>query len=153
MIKLNKNLQRYTVIAVFVVIMSSIFYQWVQEYKSISAWRDSLRLQIENITRELHDGGAKDDLPDKLSVPPPPPMVSRPGAAKTTVPQTVDKAIQDKKDHDTVRDDVAARMELIGILNITLSESTSWQTIMKMIFTVLTTFFGIKLINHVFKKF
>lgn len=143
MLKLNKDYHRYLVITFFVLIMGTIFYQWVKEYRWIQQWRDSLQMQIEKITEDTTRTEGS-DLPDKMSKIPMPPPAAMPPPPPSTV---------DKSGPDTARDEVAAKMELIGILKITLSETTSWQTIIKMIVTVLTTFFGIKLINHMFRRY
>lgn len=44
------------------------------------------------------------------------------------------------------------RIQIAGIMEFEITEETSWQTILKLIFTVLVTFFGINLINRIFKK-
>lgn len=47
---------------------------------------------------------------------------------------------------------IPSKIHLLGIMELELSETTSWTTLLKMIATVLTTFFGIKLINLIFQK-
>lgn len=47
---------------------------------------------------------------------------------------------------------IPSKIHLLGVLELELSESTSWHTLIKMIVTVLTTFFGIKLINLAFRR-
>lgn len=47
---------------------------------------------------------------------------------------------------------IPSKIHLLGIMELELSESTSWHTLLKMVVTVLVTFFGIRLINLLFKK-
>lgn len=47
---------------------------------------------------------------------------------------------------------IPSKIQLLGILELELTENTSWHTLMKMMVTVLVTFFGIKLINLLFKR-
>lgn len=47
---------------------------------------------------------------------------------------------------------LVSKIHLLGVLELELSETTSWHTLIKMVVTVLVTFFGIKLINMVFRR-
>ena len=47
---------------------------------------------------------------------------------------------------------IPSKIQLLGVLELELSETTSWHTLIKMVVTVLVTFFGIKLINLVFRR-
>jgi len=47
---------------------------------------------------------------------------------------------------------IPSKIQLLGMLELELSESTSWHTLLKMVVTVLVTFTGIKAINFLFKR-
>lgn len=47
---------------------------------------------------------------------------------------------------------IPSKIQLLGVLELELSETTSWHTLIKMVATVLVTFFGIKLINFAFRR-
>lgn len=47
---------------------------------------------------------------------------------------------------------IPSKIQLLGVLELELSETTSWHTLIKMIATVLVTFFGLKSINFLFQR-
>jgi hypothetical protein len=47
---------------------------------------------------------------------------------------------------------IPSKIQLLGMLELELSESTSWHTLLKMVVTVLVTFTGIKAINLMFRR-
>ena len=61
----------------------------------------------------------------------------------------IDKQVHLPKIEDT---NIVSKINLLGILELELSETTSWITIIKMIITVLLTFIGYRAINLVFKR-
>ena len=47
---------------------------------------------------------------------------------------------------------IPSKIQLLGMLELELSEFTSWHTLLKMVVTMLMTFAGIKAINFLFKR-
>lgn len=71
--------------------------------------------------------------------------------------QAVDQATQRQserrsRDPGAPDNDAETKIEIVGVVNFELSERTSWTTVYKLLVTVLGTWFGIRLINHVFRR-
>lgn len=45
-----------------------------------------------------------------------------------------------------------AHLEIVGLIKLTLGETSSWATVIKMLVLVLGSWFGLKLINAVFRR-
>lgn len=56
------------------------------------------------------------------------------------------------RDPGAPNNDAETKIEIVGVVNFELSERTSWTTVAKLLVTVLGTWFGIRLINHLFRR-
>ena len=107
-------------------------------------------IEIPVIEKRTEDPVSKPnfDSPDVVAggVPMPPPPQPAPVPRKKTVviEETIKEPIPVEKE---------SRIEIdAGIVKIAMSNEAHWSAIFKMVFTLLSTFFGIKLINFGFRK-
>lgn len=75
-------------------------------------------------------------------------QVSKEMVLKERQEQTQRKSIE----KDEPREGAETKIEVAGVINFELSEKTSWITVAKILITVLGTWFGIKAINHIFRR-
>lgn len=67
--------------------------------------------------------------------------------------QVLEQSQRKSNSHSNSEENSAeTKFEIIGVVNFELSEKTSWHTIAKLLVTVLGAWFGIKLINHFFRR-
>ena len=104
-----------------------LFQESVIRYEQMLKEREILQQELAFQQRRRPSGFMESPRPTVAPAPPPPP------------PQVEDTNIPSK-------------IQLLGMLELEISESTSWHTLLKMVITVLVTFFGIKLINFLFKR-
>ena len=88
------------------------------------------------------------DSPDVVGgggpMPPPPQPEAVPRKKTVVIEETVKEPIPVEKE---------SRIEIdAGIVKIAMDNEAHWSAIFKMVFTLLSTFFGIKLINFGFRK-
>ena len=157
---------RYTTIGLILISMLYIMGIWLGEYhghlnliSSVSKLRQDIysdayrfqervqeherqlqeRAEIDRRMRELQQNQAQRRDSDKPVTRPLWIAEPVPAAPPPTPPQVEDTNIPSK-------------IQLLGVLELELSETTSWHTLIKMMVTVLVTFFGIKFINLLFKR-
>lgn len=166
---LNSNYvrySRYTTIGLILIFMLYVVGIWLEEYhnqlnlmSSVSQLRNSIyteayqfqervrdyerllqeRAALERRVQEVHQSRIQRNDPDKPVTRPLIIIEPTPSAPPPSPPQVEDTNIPSK-------------INLLGLLELELSETTSWHTLIKMVVTVLVTFFGIKLINLVFQR-
>lgn len=168
MILTYKTLQysRYAIIGTIMSVMLYVLGIWFNEYhgqlnlmRSVSQLRNSIyteayqfqervrdherllqeRELLERRVQEVHQSRIQRNDPDKPVTRPLIIIEPTPSAPPPSPPQVEDTNIPSK-------------INLLGLLELELSETTSWHTLIKMVVTVLVTFFGIKLINLVFQR-
>lgn len=79
---------------------------------------------------------------------------ARARAAENQRNAPVIKTVDDNRPaRPTVEDtNIPSKIQLLGVLEVELSETTSWQTVIKLIVSVLVTVLGIKTINYLFRR-
>lgn len=139
---------RYSIHSLFLVVMTYFFVTFIQEYHLINKSKEFMLNQIEEVRQSLYEEARefskaleyhesskeqraieysqKDNKLTIIDAHAPPPKVEETG--------------------------IVSKINLLGVLEVELSETTSWATIIKMIITVLLTFTGYRAINLVFKR-
>lgn len=143
---------------------ASDLYFIYQKQQNLSRQASELRDDIYTSAREFgqilnqYDDAIQQQSKAMTPPPPPPPRsapfsVEKDGkitrhevAPHTTVEQVIPPR---PRVEDT---NIPSKIQLLGLLEIELSETTSWHTVLKLIVSVLTTLLGIKTINYWFKK-
>ena len=157
---------RYTIIGLILISMLYVLGIWLDEYhgqlnliSSVSKLRQDIysdayrfqerlqeherqlqeRVDIDRRMRELQQNQAQRRDSDK--------PVTRPLWIAEPVPAAPPPPPPQVEDTN-----IPSKIQLLGVLELELSETTSWHTLIKMMVTVLVTFFGIKLINFLFRR-
>lgn len=139
--KTIKEYVRRTTISAFVIVMlwlTSLFYT---EYHEAETKRAEAKITIAKIEEAAKSNDSKPKPPLQIepiggSAPPPPP----PHLPNTTPKETVESVPNSRFEIDA------------GLVKIAMDNEASWSAIFKIVFTLLFTFFGVKLINFGFKR-
>lgn len=149
--KTLKEYVRRTTISAFVIVMlwlTSLFYA---EYHEAETKRAEAKITIAKLEEaaKSRDSAPKPPLqiePIGGGAPPPPP----PQLPKTT-PKEAIESVPNVTDIKTETQN--SRFEIdAGLVKIAMDNEASWSAIFKIVFTLLFTFFGVKLINFGFKR-
>jgi hypothetical protein len=139
--KTLKEYVRRTTISAFVIIMlwlTSLFYA---EYHEAETKRTEAKIAIAKIEESAKSKDTASKPPLQIEpigggpLPPPPPQLP-----KTTPKETVESVPNSRFEIDA------------GLVKIAMDNEASWSAIFKIVFTLLFTFFGVKLINFGFKR-
>ena len=111
---------KYSLVAIFVVVMAGLVYDYGIEYVKIQ--EHNQRVQNTRATQQIERAKVYQQ--------------SRQPAHKSQEPVEVSET----------------KISVPGVMDLELNERTSWTTIAKILVTVLGTWLGIRLINHVFRR-
>ena len=138
-LKTTKEYVRWTTITAFVITMLWAVSFFYQEYQQAEQRKQEAKLAIAKLEEAAKTVTPKPPLtvePIGGGAPMPPP----PQIPKTTPKETVESVPNSRFEIDA------------GLVKIAMDNEASWTAIFKIVFTLLVTFFGIKLINFTFKK-
>ena len=139
--KTLKEYVRLTTVSAFVIVMLWLMSVFYTEYHDAETKRAEAKITIAKIEEAAK---SKDSMPKPplqiepiggSALPPPPPQLP-----KTTPNETVESVPNSRFEIDA------------GLVKIAMDNEASWSAIFKIIFTLLFTFFGIRLINFGFKR-
>lgn len=147
-LKTTKEYVRWTTITAFVITMLWAVSFFYQEYQQAEQRKQEAKLAIAKLEEAAKTVTPKPPLsvePIGGGAPLPPP----PQLPKTTPKETVDSIPNDIK----IESSPNSRFEIdAGLVKIAMDNEASWTAIFKIVFTLLVTFFGVKLINFGFRK-
>lgn len=156
-LKSGKEYVRFVTISSFVVFMLwlvSLFYDEYNEAKANKKHAETNIAIIQENTQSVPPPppgnpvkitGMNEPIGGGAAPPPPPPQAPTPSRASPK--EAIDSIPNIKVEGSDSKIEIDA-----WIVKVAMSNEASWMAIMKMIFTVLFTFFGIRLINFGFKK-
>jgi len=124
----SKEYYRWTLVTTFVIVMLWLISVFYGDYQKAENTKINLSRQIQDIK----------------SRPPPPPLTHHAIKKKKSGGKT-DKIIEQPVPDSTIEIDAL-------IVKVKMSNESSWNAIVKMLVTVLSMFFGIKLINLFFVR-
>ena len=136
-LKTTKEYVRWTTITAFVITMLWAVSFFYQEYQQAEQRKQEAKLAIAKLEEAAKTATPKPPLsiePIGGGVPMPPPPL------KTTPKETVESVPNSRFEIDA------------GLVKIAMDNEASWTAIFKIVFTLLVTFFGVKLINFGFRK-
>lgn len=144
-LKTTKDYVRWTTISSFVTVMLWAVSFFYEEYHQAEQRKQEAKIAVAKLEQAAKTAVVKPPLsvePIGGSAPMPPPPQTTPKQAADSVPST-----------DIKVESSNSKFEIdAGIVKIAMENEASWTAIFKMVFSLLFTFFGIKLINFGFKK-
>lgn len=138
-LKTTKEYVRWTTITAFVITMLWAVSFFYQEYHQAEQRKQEAKLAIAKLEEAAKTAAPTPPLsvePIGGGAPMPPP----PQLPKTTPKETVESVPNSRFEIDA------------GLVKIAMDNEASWTAIFKIVFTLLVTFFGVKLINFGFRK-
>lgn len=142
-----KEYVRYTTISSFVIAMLVLISFFVDEYNQAQNTRnEAFRMVIETI--DEHNKKIENTKEIALS---PPPLVASKKKGRSNSGDLPEKTAP------IVLDDLpkmgTGKIEIdAGVIKMSMDDNASWNAIIKIMSAMLGTFFGVKLINHVFRR-
>lgn len=139
--KTLKEYVRRTTVSAFVIVMLWCISLFYDEYQQAEARRRDAKFTIAKLEEAAKSKDSKPKPPLQIEpigggAPPPPP----PQLPNTTPKETVESVPNSRFEIDA------------GLVKIAMDNEASWSAIFKIVFTLLFTFFGVKLINFGFKR-
>lgn len=140
--KTLKEYVRRTTISAFVIVMLWLISLFYTEYHEAETKRAEAKIAIAKLEEAAKSKDSTPKPPLQIEpigggAPPPPPPPQLPN---TTPKETVESVPNSRFEIDA------------GLVKIAMDNEASWSAIFKIVFTLLFTFFGVKLINFGFKR-
>ena len=145
-LKTTKDYVRWTTITAFVTAMLWAVSFFYDEYKQAEHKKQEAKIAVAKLEEAAKTNTVKPPFSIEPigggPVPMPPPPQTTPKQAADSVPST-----DIKVESNNSKFEIDA-----GLVKIAMENEASWTAIFKMVFSLLFTFFGIKLINFGFRK-
>lgn len=131
---------RFALVGFFLGCMAYFLSSWVIEYYQVSQSKSFLSGEIKTLRQNIIEDAYEFQ------------RVVKQFDTQHRINKSND-SVSESEVHPKIEDtNLPSKIQLLGVLELELAETTSWHTLLKMMVTVLVTFFGIKLINRFFNN-
>ena len=147
--KSTKDYIRWTTISTFIVLMLWMISFFYDEYQHAENRKKEAKVKI----AQIEEHNAKVDSQPKEVKKPPEKIIRYVEKSTDGEPTGGGEKIATPIERPVPPPPKDSKIEIdAGLVKVAMSNEASWSAIMKIIFTILGTFFGIRLINYGFKR-